>query len=360
MYVVLSISELHLIYASPNQDFLDFDWPFPSKKLSRAQNDEKRKDPTWFIIDGGTDHVVREIEKKLEAKPKLNHTVTRIEQVDEAHMQVTFRDSNGEMQIRSYSQVISTVALGCLQTIDTDNAGLSYRQREAIRAVQYQEATKIGIKFEKRWWEDPAVMGKDRIIRGGQSTTDLPIRVCVYPSYGLSCPSAPGVLLASYTWAQDARRFGSITQGYNSAVVDQDALETILSNLEKLHGVPRKKFGPVLDHHVHVWYNDKYTRGAFSLFSPGHFGTANDRSSVFASLKAPAARGRFHIAGEATSVHHAWVLGALNSAWRAVYNLLLNQRPEKIRDLKERWGMPDEESEKALRRMSALARHQAQ
>ena len=271
-------------------------------------------------------------------------------------MEVTYEDDRGAQFIKKYSQVISTVPLGCLQTIDTDEAGLLYSQREAIRSLQYDAATKIGIKFETRWWEDPYVMGgKDKVILGGQSNTDKPTRVCVYPSYGLDCPGAPGVLLASYTWAQDARRFGSLSTTEQSTS-DQDLIKITLENLEKLHQIPRYKFGKVLAYKSHAYYNDPYTRGAFALFGPGQFGTPKDKTSLFASIKAPAAGGRFHIAGEATSVHHAWVLGALNSAWRAVFNALISM-PDKRKELIEKWGIPDEESEVGLLKLAALAKY---
>jgi len=40
-------------------------------------------------------------------------------------------------------------------------------------------------------------------------------------------------------------------------------------------------------------------------------------------LNSFAAKGRLHFAGEALSVRHAWVVGALDSAWRAVHEYLL-------------------------------------
>lgn len=351
-----------LISTLPIQDSLDFDWPFPSKNIPLPQcisqtgdkdGGEKPKISNWYCIDGGTDHLTREMANKLSTKPVLNQTVVKIERVCGEHMRVTFHDNNGDVHTRDYPQVISTVTLGGLQTIDTNEAGLLYTQREAIRALRYEAATKIGIKFQKRWWQDPGVMGEDGIIQGGQSTTDIPIRTCVYPSYGLNCPSAPGVLLASYNIGQDALRFGSLAEG-KGTIADKDLLEITIDNLEKLHNIPREKFGVVVDHKVHSWYNDRYTRGAFAHFGPGQYGSIDDATSLFASLKAPAAGGRFHIAGEATSMHHAWVLGALNSAWRAVYNALINQ-PYKRKLLVERWGTPDEESGKALVKLAALA-----
>jgi monoamine oxidase len=36
--------------------------------------------------------------------------------------------------------------------------------------------------------------------------------------------------------------------------------------------------------------------------------------------------GMFHFAGEATSVHHAWVVGSLNSAYRSVLEIVSHYR----------------------------------
>jgi hypothetical protein len=59
--------------------------------------------------------------------------------------------------------------------------------------------------------------------------------------------------------------------------------------------------------------------GAFAFFGPGKF------KNVYRSLTHPAADGRLHFAGEAVSVRHAWVEGALGSAWRAVFTLLMTE-----------------------------------
>ena len=44
---------------------------------------------------------------------------------------------------------------------------------------------------------------------------------------------------------------------------------------------------------------------------------------MYESLTTPAAAGHLHFAGEALSTRHAWVEGALDSAWRAVFEILL-------------------------------------
>jgi monoamine oxidase len=72
-----------------------------------------------------------------------------------------------------------------------------------------------------------------------------------------------------------------------------------------------------ITHHVYDWYHDPYTTGAFALFGPGQF------SNLYTYLTRPAADGKLHFVGEASSAHHAWLVGALESAERAVMYALL-------------------------------------
>jgi monoamine oxidase len=348
-------------------DSLDFGWPNPIEKPrplrsipKSGEPPEDKKEWDWYCIDGGSEQIVYRMIAKLDSKPELRKRVTRIAHKIDGTMAV---DVAGESNPRSYSQVICTMPLGCLSTVDVSTCELLYSQRMAIRMLHYDASTKVALKFQKRWWEDPDVMDKGAI-SGGQSSSDFPIRTCVYPSYGIGVPGAPGVLLASYTWAQDALRVGSLAQGKDTPA-DLHLRDITLDNVARLHGVSKEKMGPVVDHFAHSWYNDEHSRGAFALFGPGQFGTPEERDgnggtepkkSLFASLKAPAARGKLHIANEATSMHHAWVLGSLNSAWRAVYNALQG-KPDARKKLIDNWGIPDEETEVHLQSLALLAKH---
>jgi monoamine oxidase len=66
------------------------------------------------------------------------------------------------------------------------------------------------LSFKTRWWEDPDVLPAPFV--GGQSSTNLPIRRYVYPCYGLDVFDAPGTMIASYTWSQDADRLAAFYQ----------------------------------------------------------------------------------------------------------------------------------------------------
>ncbi|KAF8593829.1 hypothetical protein BDV93DRAFT_460220 [Ceratobasidium sp. AG-I] len=331
-------------------DSLDFGWPKPGLA-------------PWVCIDGGSDRIIDAMVAFIKTKPEVGKRVTRISQPDGQGSMVVEWKEGSIVREKTYSQVICTAPLGCVASIDLKDASLLYNQKVAIRALQYDASTKVAVKFAKRWWEDPEIMGEERWFKGGSSKTDLPIRSCVYPSYGHECPPnnpPSGVLMASYTWAQDARRLGALAQP-KGTTADNTMLEIMLDNISRVHQIPRDKLPEVVDHYAHAWYNDEFARGAFALFGPGQFGhikkgksLKSEQASLFASMKAPAAKGKLHFAGEATSVHHAWVLGALNSAWRAVYNMLEGQ-PELQKKLIDLWEIPDEETEAQLKELNLLA-----
>jgi monoamine oxidase len=306
----------------------------------------------WVCIDGGSDRLSIAMENSLKKKPEKHKRVNAIypRRTREGGPMTMKVEVEGESTPREFSHVVSTVPLGCYSSIDISECSLSYTQKTAIRSVAYLASTKIAIRFEKRWWEDPEIMGA-RTIKGGVSATDMPVRMVVYPSYAIGLKDAPGVLLASYNWAQDAARFGPLAFDTSK---NSPLLKIALENLEKVHNIPRVKMGPVIDWYPHAWYNDETTRGAFAIFGPGQFGKTQAHSfSLFASLQAPAAEGRLHFAGEATSIHHGWVLGALNSAWRSVYHIVAGDA-QKLEQFLRQWGLPDEYDFYSLERLHVL------
>ncbi|QRV96287.1 Flavin containing amine oxidoreductase [Ceratobasidium sp. AG-Ba] len=182
--------------------------------------------------------------EKIGQKPLTGSRVTRIQEVKEQPglMRVEWEDKVHRRQHNHYSHVICTPPLGCVGGMNLQDANLLSAQKVAIRSLQYDASTKIGLKFASQWWQDPRVVST-ALINGGQSKTDLPIRVCVYPSDGRSVPQekAPGVLIASYTWAQDALRFGFATQSQH----DSTWLEDVLNDVATIHGLTRDQLPPL-------------------------------------------------------------------------------------------------------------------
>lgn len=75
-------------------------------------------------------------------------------------------------------------------------------------------------------------------------------------------------------------------------------------------------------------------KAANALFMPGKF------KRVYTSLTRPAADGLLHFAGEAVSFRHSWVEGALDSAWRAVHEMLqlMPDGDKYLADFYNKWG----------------------
>jgi len=126
---------------------------------------------------------------------------------------------------------------------------------------------------------------------------------------------------------QDASRYGALIHNPDwSKQPDPDRerppseqvlLDQIYGDLAALHGVTKKSLqSETLDYHAFTWYQNPYTMGAYAHFAPGQ------ASTFFADIVQPAARGRFHFAGEVTGFHHPWVAGALDSAGRVVNEIL--------------------------------------
>jgi monoamine oxidase len=85
---------------------------------------------------------------------------------DDEHRQGLNVSVEGELKPRFYTHVISTVPLACLRMVDMEECKLSYALREALRGLHYKPSVKVGIRFQRRWWEE------DLGHFGGVSKTD--------------------------------------------------------------------------------------------------------------------------------------------------------------------------------------------
>jgi hypothetical protein len=72
-----------------------------------------------------------------------------------------------------------------------------------------------------------------------------------------------------------------------------------------------------LDHYAHDWSHDPTTAGAFAFFRAQQF------STLWPKVVQPA--GNLVLIGEASSPHHAWVVGAVESAVVGLYSWLYSR-----------------------------------
>jgi monoamine oxidase len=175
---------------------------------------------------------------------------------------------------------------------------LSPAMQRAIRQLRSDASAKILMQFRRRFWED------DDGIRGGGSVTDLPIRAVYYPDHHRD--SGRGIVLASYTWNEDAQRWGSLSPA--------DRIAQALENLGQIHPQAPAEFEAGASY---MWHHDEFAGGAFALFDPGQ------QTRLHETLVQP--EGRLYFAGEHTSLAHAWIQGAVESGLRTAIQIQRRQ-----------------------------------
>ncbi|MEV1085051.1 FAD-dependent oxidoreductase [Streptomyces sp. NPDC050211] len=233
---------------------------------------------------------------------------------------------------------------------------MSYGKRRAVAELHYDSATKVLLEFSRRWWEfgegdwkreldavrpglyddyrqgkapaDGSLLGAhpsvppghispgQRVhyaanrwaardqpeaadIVGGGSVSDNSNRFMINPSHPVP-GSKGGVLLASYSWADDASRWDSL---------DDDArYPHALRGLQQVYGQRIEVFYTGAGR-TQSWLRDPYAYGEASVLLPGQ------HTELLAAIRAP--EGPLHFAGDHTSVKPSWIEGALESGVRA-------------------------------------------
>jgi monoamine oxidase len=240
-------------------------------------------------IAGGMDLLPQAFYEQVKPYVRFGAAVTSIEQ-DPESVTVHYKGPAGRASVTG-DYAICAIPFSVLRDIEVLGTGFSRPKQKAIRELNYNASGKILFQTRHRFWEQ-----EDGIV-GGTTVTDLPIRRICYPSF--SDPNDErGTLLASYTWGQDALRWGAMDA--------EDAIEQALEDVAQIHPSITTEFEVGA---VQNWYDDPWARGAFALFEP------EQQSRLQESIVAP--EGRIHFAGEHTSLYHAWIQGALESGIRA-------------------------------------------
>ncbi len=113
---------------------------------------------------------------------------------------------------------IITAPFSVLQHIEVLKPFSRAKQR-AIRQLHDDAAAKIFFQCRRHFWET------DDGIYGGGLVMDMPIHNLYYTDWGKE--TGRSVLLASYTWSENAQRWGSLTP--------HDRIEQALENVAVIH-----------------------------------------------------------------------------------------------------------------------------
>jgi monoamine oxidase len=252
-------------------------------------------------IVGGTDTLASAFAARLKSKPKLGCPVIRLTQQG-SRAGAVYVERGVERRIDG-DFLLCTLPCPVLSRIDVqpEFSGPKWR---AIRELAYDSSTKVLAVTNRRFWET------DDGIYGGGTFTDLPIATTYYPSDNAEAKSArvsagPGVMLASYSWGQTARRLASLAHRERAALV--------LQNVARIH--PQIAQPGIVRHTASwSWDNHPLSSGAFAWFNPGQ------HTELYRHLLTP--EGRIHFAGEHASLTHTWMQGALESGLRATREIL--------------------------------------
>ncbi|SFU84228.1 FAD-dependent oxidoreductase [Pseudoduganella namucuonensis] len=244
-------------------------------------------------------------------------------------MKVQLRDlatEDAPLVEKQYPYVISTLPNGAYLNgeFKTDLLErISFDKAQAIRECEYMPAFKAFLTFKTQFW---AKLGERQDQGLGAASTDRPNRQIIYPSYGYD---ATGGVLQVYCWAQDAQKLGALD--------DRARVAECLKGIAYLYpdvDVEAEFSGYHDGKTTKTWFWDEHAGGgAFALFNPGQF------KNIYPALLTPEFDGCLNFAGECCSVHHGWIVGALDSAYNAVYHVLQQAGAhDKIRRMEETWG----------------------
>lgn len=255
-------------------------------------NEEMR----FFEIKGGNDLLPKAFLPELYEQIHFNRQMIKIHQ-NENHVTIScIHPQTKDSFHYTGDMAIITVPFSVLQFVQIEPYhSFSYMKRKAIRELHYVTSSKIGLQFSERFWEKEGLYG-------GRMITNLPTRFSHFPSHHLGS-DGPGVVLASYTWEDDAMPWESLTK-------DQQVMYA-LDTMATIYGEHIKQY--FVTGISHNWGRDPYSGGCFTLFKPWQ------ETELSPHIATP--EGRVHFAGEHTELPHGWIQTAIKSGIRVAFEV---------------------------------------
>ncbi|MFF6791413.1 flavin monoamine oxidase family protein [Streptomyces filamentosus] len=316
-------------------------------------------DTTFYELPDGTATLADALYARVEDLVRLDRRAVRVEHDPRRGVTVhtVSEGRDGRPVVRESftgDEAIITVPFSGLRHVVFAPA-LSYGKRRAVTELHYDAATKVLLEFSRRWWEfseadwkreldavrpglyeqyrrgaapsDGSLLGShpsvppghitegQRVhyaahrsalrdqpeaaqVIGGGSATDNANRFMFEPSHPVE-GSEGGVLLASYSWADDALKWDSLD--------DEERYPKALGGVQDVYGQRVEVFYTGAGR-TQSWMRDPYAYGEASVLLPGQ------HTELFPDVPTP--EGPLHFAGCHTSIKPAWIEGALESALR--------------------------------------------
>ncbi|XP_075045953.1 L-amino-acid oxidase-like [Mixophyes fleayi] len=247
-------------------------------------------------ITGGFDQLPLAFARRLGSTIRLNSTVVKVIRMPKSVIVQYRKDKSSGLTSLAADYVIITSTAKATRRMEF-SPPLSNDKYNALSFIHYTSSTKIHLSCNERFWE------KDGIV-GGKSYTDRPSRYIYYPSHNFT--NGGGVLLASYTLADDSMFFTSLS--------NEDCVDVVLEDLAAIHMRSKEELRKLCPKSVvKKWSLDPYSMGAFAFFTPYQFG------NMYQPLSQP--EGRIYFAGEHTSYPHGWIDTAIKTGLKAARDI---------------------------------------
>ena len=266
---------------------------------------------SWQTIDGGMSLLPEYCARALrinDVNILLNSKVEAIKQDKWCH--IGYRSSDAKDLIyESFDAIILAIPPPHIRKIpERPNWGPDLEC--ALRTGYFRDASKMMLRFKTRFWERPDLQLPPS--QGGASLTDLPIREVMYPSHGIGDPGK-GVL-CFYQKGHDAEMIILLTK--------MERVKLALQNLQAIYpevNIAEEYAGGTDCDDTETFLDEAICQDwpiAAVFYYPGDF------LSVYRTLVTP--RDSVYFAGSHLSPNSFWIVGALESAKRAVQQLMLN------------------------------------
>jgi monoamine oxidase len=261
--------------------------------------------PNGGRVVGGTDKLPEALAKELGERVLYEAEVKRIEQKADRVRILFVR--KGRFHAADADRVVVAIPYSVLRDVEITPA-LSPKKQKAIREMKLVSVSRVWLQSSNRYWN----------LRGESGDADSDLLVGDVKDETAMLPGPKGVLSAYLSNAK-AREM--------CARIPPERVMAALSDFEKIH--------PGMGDHLSVglvkcWDEEPFAKGAYPWFAVGQmteFGTA---------LYAP--EGRLHFAGDHTSNRPGFMHGAVESAKRAVAEVLaaLRPKPTSVTDERQR------------------------
>ncbi|MCX5394863.1 FAD-dependent oxidoreductase [Streptomyces sp. NBC_00094] len=326
--------------------------------LSAALIDPRTR---FWELKGGTGVLADALYAPVKGKVRLDRRAVRIDRLGgKVRVHTVAEDhqagEEGVTEVFEGDEAVITVPFSGLRHV-TFNPPLGYGKRRAITELHYDAATKVLLEFSRRWWEFTEAQWKEALnsiddrlyeryragtvehgaylgahrsvkdlgvsipdglkeyfsvfrpaarrdpeashVRGGGTVSDNANRFMYFEHAHPMEGSDGGVMLASYSWADDALKW--------DAFADEERYLRALAGVQAVFGRRCEVFF-TNKCKTQSWMRDHYAYGEASVLFPGQ------HTELFPDV--PTSEGPLHFAGCHTSIKPAWIEGALESAVR--------------------------------------------